>query len=133
MRHAFLAALMTLFASAAAPAAPPLFGAGPLSFSAGAVDAGGSGRVVGVYLPSWEPVEQLARIQPGSVTHLVYAFLHICGPGQLDKDRAACAGKADFQLSDGELERRYDTALQQLKTTRMPGLKVPSRRWRRGP
>lgn len=81
--------------------------------------------VVGVYVPNWEPASAtLDRLQPGSVTHALYAFLRICGPGQLPKDQAACAGKQDFQLATGATERTYDAAFTELKRSRLPGLKV---------
>jgi chitinase len=81
--------------------------------------------VVGVYVPNWEPASAtLDKLQPGSVTHALYAFLRICGPGQLPKDQAACAGKEDFQLATGATEKTYDAAFTALKRSRLPGLKV---------
>jgi chitinase len=81
--------------------------------------------VVGVYVPNWEPASAtLDRLQPGSVTHALYAFLRICGPGQLPKDQAACGGKQDFLLATGNTEKTYDEHFTQLKRTRLPGLKV---------
>lgn len=81
-------------------------------------------RVVGVYVPNWEPPLLLDRLQPGSVTHALYAFLRICGPGQLPKDQAACAQRQDFQLAVGETEKTFDAAFAQIKRMRLPGLKV---------
>ncbi|MDM4768076.1 glycoside hydrolase family 18 protein [Pelomonas sp. SE-A7] len=113
---AALAALS--LASTAVLAAPPLFGAGPLAFE----NKPGS-PVVGVYVPGWEGVEQLDKIKPGSLSHILYAFLRICGPGQLEKDAKTCAGRPEFSLTDTELERRFDAGFVALKK-RLPALQV---------
>lgn len=97
--------LFTLLATAAALAAPP------------------TAKVVGVYLPNWEPVALVDAIKPGSVSHLLYAFLRIGGPGQLPKDAANCAGKADFELASGPTDQRFDAAFLRLKQ-RAPQLRV---------
>lgn len=82
-----------------------------------------SGKVVGLYVPNWEPTARLDALPAGSATHLLYAFLRICGPGQLPKDEAVCQGRADFQLASGEPERTFDTAFQAFKQ-RAPQVKV---------
>lgn len=112
------AVLLSLGIAASAQAAPPLFGGQPLAFKAPA-----NAPVVGVYVPSWEGVEQLDKIQPGSLSHILYAFLRLCGPGQLAKDEQACAGRSEFTLTDGETERRFDQGFVKLKG-RLPGLQV---------
>jgi chitinase len=101
----------------------PALAAGPFGtgFRAYAPD---ERRVVGVYVPNWEPLATLDRLAPGSATHALYAFLRICGPGQLPKDQAVCAQKQDFQLAAGETEKTFDAAFVQLKRGRLPGLKV---------
>lgn len=118
MRLLAAAVLLSLGLAASAVAAPPLFGGKPLAFKAQA-----NAPVVGVYVPSWEGVEQLDKIQPGSLSHILYAFLRICGPGQLAKDEKACAGRPEFALTDGETERRFDQGFVKLKQ-RLPGLQV---------
>src|SRR5436190_1890334 len=82
-------------AVAAEPVGAPheLFGAGFLDFRRT------SGKVVGVYVPNWQPVKLVDDMPGGAVTHVLYAFLRLCGPGQLTKDAPACQGKADFQLA----------------------------------
>ena len=93
---AVVLALVWAIAAGSARAQGP-FGTG---FRAFAPDERRAGAVVGVYVPNWEPTSAtLDRLQPGSVTHALYAFLRICGPGQLPKDQAVCAGKQDFQLA----------------------------------
>jgi len=82
-----------------------------------------SGKVVGLYVPNWEPTARLDALPAGSATHLLYAFLRICGPGQLPKDEAVCQGRPDFQLASGEPEKTFDTAFQAFKQ-RAPQVKV---------
>ena len=52
-----------------------------------------SDKVVGVYVPNWQPVALVDGLPGGSVTHLLYAFVRICGPGQQDKDAATDKAK----------------------------------------
>lgn len=132
MRGSWRSGAAVVLALAWAVAACGARAAGP----AGARDAGHFGTgfrafvpdertVVGVYVPNWEPASAtLDKLQPGSVTHALYAFLRICGPGQLPKDQAACAGKQDFQLATGATEKTFDAAFTALKRSRLPGLKV---------
>ncbi|HEY1090092.1 MAG TPA: glycoside hydrolase family 18 protein [Burkholderiaceae bacterium] len=93
-----------------------------LSFSAQAAPAAVA-KVVGVYVPGWESEALLDKLQPGSVTHLLYAFLRICGPAELAADKAVCAGKPEFEFNDGEREQRFDKAFAKLKK-RLPEAKV---------
>lgn len=119
VRH-LLAALIasTAFAANAAQAADDeLFGAGFPAVKPS------SGKVVGLYVPNWEPPALLDKLQAGSVTHLLYSFLRICGPGQLPKDEAACQGRQDFQLADAATEQIFDKAFIAFKR-RAPRLKV---------
>jgi chitinase len=94
-----------------------LFTARPTAF------APTSGKVVGVYVPNWKPTALLAQLPRGNVTHLLYAFLHICGPGQLDKDAAACAVKTDFELATSAVDGRFNAAFARFKQ-RAPEVKV---------
>jgi chitinase len=64
--------------------------------------------VVGVYIPNWQPEGLIEQVPPGNLTHVLYAFLRLCGPGQLPKDAAACEGKRDFELAVSPLEARFD-------------------------
>jgi len=100
----------------AAPAAP--FTGQPLAFERAA-----NAPVVGAYVPSWESVGVVDAIKPGSVSHLLYAFARICGPGQRAADAQLCEGRAPFTLAAGEKEAEFDAAFQRLKA-REPGLKV---------
>lgn len=112
-----LAGLVLSAATLSVQAAPALFGAGPLEVERS------SAKVVGVYVPMWESPAHVDRLKAGSVTHLLYAFLRLCGPGQLAKDAPKCVGKQDYQLTTGPVEKTFDAAFQRLKT-RSPHVKV---------
>lgn len=82
-----------------------------------------SGQVVGVYVPSWEPVDLVERLDGHNVTHLLYAFLHVCGPGQRPQDAPRCEGRAEHELADSAVERQFNEAFVRLKA-RAPHVKV---------
>jgi GH18 family chitinase len=105
--------------TAAAPASAPyaLFGGKPLEFERS------GGKVVGVYTPNWQPTALIDALHGDSVTHIVYAFLHVCGPGQLAADAPKCVGKGDFQLATSEIDARFDAAFARLKA-RAPHVQV---------
>jgi chitinase len=124
---ALLAALTTVRANAqgqglssgadSATLGSALWGAGPLAFERN------SGRVVGVYVYDWDPAKVADAIKPGSVTHVLYAFLRLCGPGQLPADEDVCKGRPDFSLNASEREKRFDAAFAELKR-KAPHIKV---------
>lgn len=114
---ALCASLLSLPAKAAEATPYPLFGGKPLPVERT------SAKVVGVYVPMWESAAHVDRIPAGSVTHLLYSFLRLCGPGQIAKDAARCEGKKDFQLSTGGAEKTFDAAFARLKA-REPQVKV---------
>lgn len=104
-------------AAAAVDAGYPLFGGQPVKFERS------GGKVVGVYVPNWEPPELIERVPPQNLTHVLYAFLRICGPGQLEKDAPKCEGKRDFELATAPVDKRFDAAFAAYKQ-RAPHLKV---------
>lgn len=79
--------------------------------------------VRGVYLASWEGLQALERLPEGRVNTLLLAFLRLCGPHELPKDRAGCTGKPAHGLSDGAPEAAFNHALR-LRKLREPGLRV---------
>jgi len=122
MRRLFfvaLAASLSLLAprTQAQPAAEALFAAKALDFERT------SAKVVGAYVANWQPLAQVEAIPAGSLSHILYAFLRLCGPGQLPADAVRCEGRQDFQLASSEVDRRFDAAFARLKT-RAPELKV---------
>ncbi len=103
-----------------APAASvpyPLFGGKPLEWERS------GGKIVGVYAPNWQPATLVDALHGDSVTHVIYAFLHVCGPGQLPEDAPRCAGKSDFQLATSAVDDRFGDAFARLKA-RAPHVKV---------
>jgi chitinase len=105
-------------ASAGSASAPyPLFGAKPLEWERS------GGKIVGVYTPNWQPAALVDALHGDSVTHVIYAFLHVCGPGQLPEDAPRCAGKADFQLATSDIDDSFGAAFARLKA-RAPHVKV---------
>ncbi len=79
--------------------------------------------VIGVYVINEKPVEVIESLKPGQVTHVLYAFLRLCGPGALPADAQGCAGKADFDIAANPLHARFHAAFEQLKR-RQPGVQV---------
>jgi chitinase len=103
-------ALGTLAASASfALAADPLFAGHPVPF------AQTSGKVVAFYLDGGSIADgyRLDPVAAGNLTHLLYAFLAICGPGQAPEAAKACGPGRDFQivvtgaLDDAALSRYF--------------------------
>ena len=82
-----------------------------------------SNKVVGVYVPNWESPTLIERVPAHNLSHILYAFLRLCGPGQLARDAANCAGRQDFELASGPLEARFDAVFARAKQ-RGPHLKV---------
>jgi GH18 family chitinase len=102
-----------------APASAPyaLFGGKPLEFERS------GGKIVGVYTPNWQPTALVDALHGNSVTHVIYAFLHVCGPGQLPEDAPKCAGKGDYQLATSAIDDSFNAAFARLKS-RAPHVKV---------
>lgn len=79
--------------------------------------------VVGVYVLAERGLAPVEALRPGQVTHLLYAFALICGPGQRAADAQACAGRPDFSLAPDAEQPRFAAAFERLKA-RDPGLQV---------
>ena len=130
MLVAALAARPALLAGAARAGRPPvaaapatasapyaLFGGKPLEFERS------GGKIVAVYTPNWQPTALVDALHGDSVTHVIYAFLHVCGPGQLPEDAPKCAGKGDFEIATSAIDDSFDAAFARLKA-RAPHVKV---------
>ena len=102
-------------ATASAPYA--LFGGKPLAWERS------GGKVVAVYTPNWQPAALVDALQGDSVTHILYAFLHVCGPGQLPEDAPKCVGKGDFEVATSAIDDTFNAAFARLKS-RAPHVKV---------
>ena len=71
--------------------------------------------VVGTYILAERGVDVVEQLQPGRVTHLLYAFLLICGEGQRAQEAAACAGKPPFSIAPHADQDTFSAAFQRLK------------------
>ncbi|HEY8877543.1 MAG TPA: glycosyl hydrolase family 18 protein [Roseateles sp.] len=71
--------------------------------------------VVGTYILAERGVDVVEQLQPGRVTHLLYAFLLICGEGQRAKEAEACAGKPNFSIAPHPDQATFSAAFQRLK------------------
>ncbi|MEO3690717.1 glycoside hydrolase family 18 protein [Roseateles paludis] len=72
-------------------------------------------QVVGVYVLNERPTTHVEQLKPGRVTHVLYAFLRLCGPGQLKDDAKACEGRPAFSVAPNEAHDRFAKALADLK------------------
>ncbi len=106
-----------LLLSVLAQAQPASFGAGPLP-----VQRQGD-TLVGIYVLNERSERAVDRLPRGSVSHVLYAFLHLCGPGVLKAEAQACAGQADFDVAPDPRHARFDAAFRRLKQ-REPGVQV---------
>ncbi|WP_237582836.1 hypothetical protein [Photobacterium halotolerans] len=52
-----------------------------------------SGHVVATYVANWSNPASISQINGNNLTHILYAFLDICGPGQRAGHEATCAGR----------------------------------------
>lgn len=82
-----------------------------------------SERVVGVYVINERPAASVDALPQGSVSHVLYAFLHLCGPGQVARDAQACKGRPDFDVVPHPQHRVFDAAFLRLRQ-RDPGVQV---------
>lgn len=71
--------------------------------------------VVGSYILAERGVDVVEQLPPGRVTHLLYAFLLICGEGQRPQEAAACAGKPAFSIAPHADQDSFSAAFQRLK------------------
>jgi GH18 family chitinase len=95
----------------------PLFGAGALDFERT------GGKIVGVYTPNWESPALVDALPGNAVTHVLYAFLHACGPGRLPLDAPKCEGKGDFEIATSAVDQTFNDAFARLKA-RAPHVRV---------
>ncbi|MDO6583863.1 glycosyl hydrolase family 18 protein [Photobacterium sp. 2_MG-2023] len=84
-----------------------------------------SGHVVATYVANWSNPASISQINGNNLTHILYAFLDICGPGQRAGHEATCTGKPDFTLAENNstIDKAFSAQFSELKT-RFPHLKV---------
>lgn len=71
--------------------------------------------VVGTYILAERGVDVVDQLQPGRVTHLLYAFLLVCGEGQRPKDAEACQGQPNFGIAPHPDQATFSAAFERLK------------------
>ena len=71
--------------------------------------------VVGTYILAERGVDVVEQLKPGRVTHILYAFLLICGEGQRKEEAPACAGKPGFSIAPHADQDIFSAAFQRLK------------------
>lgn len=71
--------------------------------------------VVGSYILAERGLDVVEQLKPGRVTHLLYAFLLICGEGQRQQEAAACAGQPAFGIAPHADQAVFSAAFQRLK------------------
>jgi len=86
-----------------------------LALAAAVTAAAQSRPVVGTYILAERGVDGVEQLKPGRVTHLLYAFLLICGEGQRKEDAAACAGQPAFSIAPHADQATFSAAFQRLK------------------
>lgn len=79
--------------------------------------------VVGTYILAERGVHVVEQLKPGRVSHILYAFLLICGEGQRQAEAAACAGKPGFSIAPHADQDTFSAAFQRLKQ-RDPAVQV---------
>lgn len=71
--------------------------------------------VVGAYVLAEHGVDAVDQLQPGRVTHLLYAFLLICGEGQRAQEAQACQGQPGFGIAPHADQASFAAAFERLK------------------
>ncbi len=72
--------------------------------------------VVGTYILAERGVGVVEQLKPGRVSHILYAFLLICGEGQRSQDEAACKGQPRFGIQPHADQEIFSAAFQRLKS-----------------
>lgn len=94
-----------------------------LAFTAALAQAQQTRPVVGTYILAERGVDVVEQLQPGRVTHLLYAFLLVCGEGERKQEAEACQGKPNFSIAPHDDQARFSGAFERLKA-RDPGVQV---------
>ncbi|OHU90565.1 MULTISPECIES: glycosyl hydrolase family 18 protein [Pseudoalteromonas] len=84
-----------------------------------------SNKVVGTYIANWSNPSIIDDVPGDNLTHVLYAFLRACGPGERPNDATVCANKADFQLAEDSttVDKQFAPKFLQLKQ-KYPHLKI---------
>jgi chitinase len=86
-----------------------------LTLAAAALTAHAAPPVVGTYILAERGVDVVEQLKPGRVTHLLYAFLLICGEGQRPQEAQACEGRPAFSIAPHADQQVFSAAFERLK------------------
>jgi chitinase len=86
-----------------------------LALAAAALTAQAAPPVVGTYILAERGVDVVEQLKPGRVTHLLYAFLLICGDGQRPQEAQACEGRPAFSIAPHADQQTFSAAFERLK------------------
>ncbi|WP_299015582.1 glycosyl hydrolase family 18 protein [uncultured Photobacterium sp.] len=84
-----------------------------------------SGKVVASYVANWANPAIVDSVYGNNLTHVLYAFMHICGPGQIASVNEICSKKNDFELAEdtNSIDKTFAAKFSDLKK-RAPHIKV---------
>jgi chitinase len=87
-----------------------------------------SGKFVGSYIANWHTPSSVESINGDNLTHLIYAFIRLCGPNQLSRDDIACADKEDHQLAEtnSTVDKQFNQYLEAMSQTYPDLIILPS-------
>jgi chitinase len=86
-----------------------------LVLAAAVLTAQAAPPVVGTYILAERGVDVVEQLKPGRVTHLLYAFLLICGEGQRPQEAQACEGRPAFSIAPHADQQVFSAAFERLK------------------
>jgi chitinase len=86
-----------------------------LALAAAIAQAQPKAPVVGTYILAERGVDVVEQLPRGRVSHLLYAFLLICGEGQRPQEAQACKGQPSFGIAPHADQDVFSAAFQRLK------------------
>ncbi|MCP5076919.1 MAG: glycoside hydrolase family 18 protein, partial [Psychromonas sp.] len=84
-----------------------------------------SDKIVGSYVANWANPTIVDGINGDNLSHIIYAFLTICGESQASSVNTICINKADFQLAEdnSSVDKAFSSKFSDLKK-QYPHLKI---------
>ncbi|GHA65879.1 glycosyl hydrolase family 18 protein [Photobacterium aphoticum] len=84
-----------------------------------------SGKVVATYIANWGNPDNIDNVNGDNLTHILYAFLDICGPNERPTMAEICANKPDYTLAENatSIDKTFAAKFAELKA-KYPHVKV---------
>ncbi|MGF1686596.1 glycosyl hydrolase family 18 protein [Photobacterium japonica] len=84
-----------------------------------------SGKVVATYIANWGNPDNIDNVNGDNLTHILYAFLDICGPNERPSMAQICADKPDYTLAENatSIDKTFAAKFAELKV-KYPHVKV---------